>query len=501
MSGSRICCCGGFTGCAICSTPDDFLGLPSPVEWCQIEYEFLIPSISLQEVKSSSRQTNYEISISSEAVESSPCDCQDGSSDSADVIAYDINENIACQRRRPVVDGTPVGGGFGPDGPSYYGCTYDSRSLFAYELDENTARQHIFIYGDILNYCCPNDPATSGYYNFQSIDVLIFPRWNVTQFESIENISCSFKSCSSVGFGPPVEYLNADHDPALISSGSPDPPINIDFDIKYDDTAPSAPIAYVESGTVKVLPPNTGSFVPLKVRYVPVIRTIKDVIPVPTERCYYELQDEDIPGSINKPTDTFRSCFAPEPDERCRCRSLLKLEIDSVAYIRTYTLLWNPLTYQYIEQNGSATTITLPIPGEFVGLTFGCCGPYEEGTAWCGDCGTPGELNGRFWPGHKMILYYFGCIDDAIYGDSTAPTSRIFTLDSGIFKPGGFDAVTYCGSLSLIDVELESYEPTCTYRPCVCSGSSNQLSSCPIDGSWFVNNFGIPPTITVTRKT
>lgn len=496
MSGSRICCCGGFTGCAICSTPDDFLGLPSPFEWCQIEYEFLIPSIRLPEVKSSSRHTNYGLSISSETFPDSPCDCQDGSEGSeGDINIYTINENIICQQTRPVVDGTPVGG-FNPGGQ--YGCTYDSRSLFTYEFDENTARQHIFIYGDVLSYCCPYDPQPN--YNFQSIDVLIFPRWNVTQFESIENISCSFTSCLNVKFGPPTEYLNADHDLGSIGPGGGSPQtINIDFDIKYDDTAPGAPIAYVESGTLKVLPPNTGSFVPLKVKYVPVIRTIKDVIPVPTERCYYEIQDEDIPGSINRPTDTFRSCFVPEPDERCRCRSLLRLEINSVAYVRSYTVLWNPLTYQYIEQNGSATTITLPIPGEFVGLTFGCCGPYQEGTAWCGGaCGTPGELNGQFVPGHKMILYYFGCIDDAIYGDSTAPASRIFTLDSGIFRPGGFSAVTNCGSF--IDVELERYEPTCTYRPCVCD-PSGQSESCPIDGSWFVNNFGIPPSITVTRKT
>ena len=107
-----------------------------------------------------------------------------------------------------------------------------------------------------------------------------------------------------------------------------------------------------------------------------------------------------------------------------------------------------------------------------------------------------------------LILYYYGCIDDAIYGINT-PRDRIFTLDGGRYNyiglnsnmvsgvPGGSPPEQRIVNLNLVSLDEHEICPYRNYDQCTPSsfGLSKYLSA-----DFILQKFNIPNQIILTRQ-
>jgi len=484
MSGSKRCCCGNAEGCLRCTTPTSFLGVPPYSQWCDFVYGFTfgtsqdsLGSVLLPEIKSNYTFTDYAIRVVvlPPGYAGGYCECDHDITFPLPVykgstLYYDVN--LLLDNNGNVIN------------PNTIGCTYDNRNIFTYDLESRNILFDINYIG-MDNDGCP-EYAPGGYFcgrNQLPRDIEAFTAFafGITQHNDA-GFSCRFRAC---GFSTNVN----------------NPTIPIEGNLPPGWCDPHDGIANCQQGgdrfSIGVTFNHVDSYVIKSIQYAPVIRTIQNTTPTPTPNCFYEIVDPNIPGSTNRPSPVLRSCYAPSPEEECRCQSGLLIYVKGRAEQSVNEIL-------YEEEQ-----IVDPIVGPIGNRNF-----IASGITFNSYSGPIGSV--------ECYLYYYGCIDDAIYGISS-PRERVFVLDCGVFIYNGVYATglagpsgppicfapintprnvfgnltkSECDYTNLTFTDVEEFD-ICPYRTATCSSSSfGQKNLLP--ASFFIN-LGIPQQVIVTR--
>jgi len=476
MSGSKRCCCGNVEGCLRCTTPTSFLGVPPYSQWCDFVYGFTfgvaqdsLGSVLLPEIKSNYTFTDYAIRVNTNT--DGYCECDPDItfnylSYNGSTLYYDVN--LVVDNNGNVINANNIG------------CTYDNRNIFSYDLESRNILFDINYIG-MINDQCPIYDSTGYLCGLgqlpTDIEGFYGIGYGITQHNDA-GFSCRFRAC---GF-----YTNPNN-----------PTIPIKWNLPPGWCDPHDGVVNCQQGLDRFLIGVTfnhmDSYVIKSIQYAPVIRTIANTTPTPTPNCFYEIVDPNIPGSTNRPSPVLRSCYAPSPEEECRCQSGLLIYVKGRAEQSINSILYEEeqIVGPGLELIGNRNFLA-------TGITFG---------SYSGPIGSV-----------ECYLYYYGCIDDAIYGIAS-PRERVFVLDSGVFIYNGvyetglasppsppicFGPInppppftkSECNYTNFSFDDLEEFD-TCPYRTHVCvSGPFGQKNLLP--ASFFIN-LGIPQQVIVTR--
>lgn len=389
-SSRRRCCCGKPEGCARCTTPTTFFGVPPYNEWCDIVYgftfgsEFPLEQNSLGEVLLPEIKSNYTFNDSFTRIETGTgyCECNPQIEFGFPIYKgtsfyYDVN--LVKDNNLNVIN------------PLTIGCTYDNREVFSYPLEDRNILFYVNYIG-VSPTPCLQIPGCEGLY-FTDIEPFTAPAFGITQHNNAA-FNCTFRAC-----GYSQNQITLQLEERNSPPGWCDPQCQ----------------AGTDSFLVGVTFVHADSYVVKAIQYSPVIRTIQNTTPTPTPDCFYELNEQPlIPGSINRPSPVVKLCYSPPVEEECRCQSGLRIYVKGRAEQHSKKLVFEE--EQIVGPGGELVGNRNFIA---VGTTF--TAPNEEGYS------PPGPIGkSEFW------LYYYGCIDDAIYG-LPSPSERIFSLDCGVF--------------------------------------------------------------------
>jgi hypothetical protein len=464
MSGSRRCCCGNAEGCLRCETPNTFLGTPSINSWCGIVYGFTFTGL-LPEIKSNYNFTDFALNVQSISGQGSGCEA-------------DTNGDGSIDTKCPGIIFTTVKF----NGITFYydinytnipnaGCTYDIMQIYEYRLDTFTD----FIYAlkfDRYNNGCP--PPCGEQLEPEDVEAVLGPKYAGIIQHTNANFKCIFRAC---GFTPPT-FLGAPFFPSNIP-----PKWTDDFD-NVTTTANNFLVGVT-------LLNNADPFIIKSIQYAPVIRTIDDTIPIPTPDCLYRKQETAIPGSSNIPTAISKTCFNLDPEEECRCQSGLIIRLISNAEYLEQEIKYGPV--YGVGQGGEP--IELRVPYQPIGS-----GPVLDQN---GNPRPPKDIGYV-----DLQLYYYGCIDDIIYGNTT-PKDRSFILDGGHFAYKGLfkDIVEppftagmreqTIHNINLVDLDEYSICPYRNYYNCPPFSFFNHSQY--LTAGYILEKFNIPREIIVKR--
>ena len=465
MSGSRRCCCGNAEGCLRCETPNTFLGTPSINSWCGIVYGFTFTGL-LPEIKSNHYFSDYIINAEVGTDQGSGCECDTDGDGIIDSILPGNNFNFVR------VKGTTFYYNINYTNIPNAGCTHDIMQIYSFPFDENTDFIFALKFDRYNNDACP--PTCGEQLYPEDVEGFLAPKYDGITQHTNANFRCSFRAC---GFTPPP-FQGAPFFPSNIT-----PTWTDDFDNVTTTT---------NNFLVGVtLFNNADPFIIKSIQYAPVIRTVDDTIPIPTPACLYRKQEAAIPGSSNIATAVSKTCFNLDPTEECRCQSGLIVRLTSRAEYLEQEIIYGPV--YGVGQGGEP--IELRVPYEPIGS-----GPVldQNGNP------RPSKNMGYF----DLHLYYYGCIDDIIYGNNT-PRDRSFILDGGHFAYQGafkdiaeppFTAGMREQTIHNINlINLDEHE-ICPYRNYyTCPSQSFYKYSQYLTADYILKKFQIPREIIVSR--
>jgi len=471
MSGSKRCCCGNPEGCLRCTTPTSFLGTPPLWNWCGVmnlsyEFTFGVGELLLPEIKSNTTLTDFLHAVEPPPSDPSGCDCDPdiipelGPISRGITLIYDTN--ILRDNNGNIIDANSIG------------CTYNNQDIFTYDPEFRDALAEVNKIGMHPGNCPTTytDPHTGQVFDcgtsfiWRDLEAFIAPAYGITQHNNAA-FSCQFRACgnSSIpAFGPAQ---------------------TCDLYDSIPDTNCSNTIQSFSGATFIEADP----YVLKLIRYFPVVRTINKITP-PTPDCFYSIEEQSIPGSIDRPTPVIKTCYVPSEEEECRCQSGLIVEITGRAEQQNLVIVYEE---EQIVGPG----------GELIGnrnfIAVGTTMSTQSNTNnW-----QPAMPKGQC----KIRLYYFGCIDDIIYGISS-PAERVFTLDAGAFiYDGVYSCCPHGGHAgphdNVTNINLESLPPveSCPNRPVNCIASHFQ-STAPrtiVQPASFFLGLGLPNEIVVKR--
>jgi len=199
--------------------------------------------------------------------------------------------------------------------------------------------------------------------------------------------------------------------------------------------------------TIGVTFSNRNPKISENILYVPIIQTICPFSSTPQQsnlRCY---KDYDILQGFGG-TSPFRlTCEASD----CRCQSLLVFSFKNRFIAKVFSFPGNSSVYPNTPNPTSSVEVLAQ---------------------------------------SSIVLVYYGCLDDYIFGDTSAPINRTFTLDGGYLEYRGHDSLSFGGLLNPETIRWTSTTNTFPINTQFTQITTNTINQEAITASC---SFGIDP--------